>query len=96
MPSRDAGLVVLWPHYFDAKRSRKAGRRVPSDMAVEKPDAKWVESAARKAGLNPELLEDARHPSAPHKVVGCVTVPKAGSKEALLKQVASQLSGQKP
>jgi signal recognition particle subunit SEC65 len=85
------GRIVLWPVYFDAKRSRKAGRRVSSDLAVAKPDAKWVETAAKKAGFSTELEEKARHPSIPYETMGRVLVKAQGGKEAVLKAVAARL-----
>jgi len=91
MPKRDEGLLVLWPHYFDARRSRGEGRRVAKAMAVDKPDAAWVEAAARKAGLKPQLQEDSKHPSLPHHKAGRVLVAKDGSKEAVLRKVAAAM-----
>ena len=91
MVSRGDDTVVLWPRYFDAKASRKEGRRVPASLAVSKPDAKWIESAAKKAGLEPVLQEDACHPCRPHKAMGRVLVPKDRPKEAILKAVAEQM-----
>ncbi|MGB1586286.1 MAG: signal recognition particle subunit SRP19/SEC65 family protein [Thermoplasmatota archaeon] len=91
MPGRDDGLWVLWPHYFDARLSRKAGRRVPSHLAISKPDAAWIQSAAKKAGFEADLDEEACHPSIPYKVVGRVLVQKRGSKEAALQAIAKQM-----
>ena len=63
MVSKGSDSVVLWPHYFDRRLSRAEGRRVKSELAVKEPDAKWVEAAARKAGLDATLEEKAHHPS---------------------------------
>ncbi len=82
--------VVLWPRYFDASVSRAAGRRVPANLAVKKPDAAWVNSAAKKAGFSPELEPKARHPALPWKVVGRVLV-KGESKEAVIRKVAQAM-----
>lgn len=91
MPGRDDGLWVLWPHYFDAKLSRQAGRRVPSSLAISKPDAAWIQSAAKKAGFQADLEEDAIHPSIPYRKVGRVLVQKDGAKEAAIKQIATAM-----
>ena len=96
MVSKGQNKLVLWPHYFDARRSRTAGRRVSSSLAVAEPDARWIESAARKAGLDVTLEEGAKHPSVPYKAVGRVVVAKAGSsKEDVLRRVAAKLSAGK-
>lgn len=91
MVSRDGGRLVLWPRYFDASLTRAAGRRVPQSLAVREPDAKWVASAAKKAGLEPDVEEEARHPSIPYRVVGRVLVAAEGGKEAVLRRVAEQM-----
>lgn len=89
MVSKGADSVVLWPQYFDRKLSRAEGRRVNAELAVKEPDAKWIEAAARKAGLDAELDEKAKHPSLPYERPGRVLVKKSGGKkEAMLDQVA--------
>lgn len=45
------GFQVLYPCYFDKRRSHKEGRRVPIDLAVENPLAKTVADAVRSLGL---------------------------------------------
>jgi signal recognition particle subunit SRP19 len=91
MVSKGSDRFVLWPAYFDRERSRADGRRVPDAVAVRKPDAEWVENAARKLGLEPQLEEKAVHPSIPYEKMGRVLVAKKGSKEQVLRQVAQRM-----
>ncbi len=91
MVSRGDDTVVLWPRYFDARLTREEGRRVAKDLAVKDPDAKWVESAAKKAGLETTLEEDKHHPSLPYKAAGRVLVKKSHAKEAILRAVAKAM-----
>ena len=91
MVSKGSDSVVLWPHYFDRRLSRAEGRRVKSDLAVREPDAKWVEAAAKKAGLDATLEDKANHPSLPYERPGRVLVKKPGPKEAVIAQVAAQM-----
>ena len=91
MVSKGLDKFVLWPAYFDRERSRAAGRRVPEGVAVRQPDAPWIENAARKLGLEPQLEEKAVHPSVPYDKVGRVLVSKKGSKEQVLKLVAQKM-----
>lgn len=90
MVSKGDDTIVLWPRYFDASVSRAAGRRVPKALAVKKPDAAWVNSAAKKAGFDPELQGKAKHPAIPWKVVGRVLV-KGDSKEAVIRRIAQAM-----
>ncbi len=91
MVSKGDDTVVLWPRYFDRSVSRAAGRRVPADLAVKKPDAAWVNSAAKKAGFDPVLEAKAKHPAIPWKVQGRVLV-KADSKEAAIRKIATVMA----
>ena len=92
MVSKGADRVVLWPHYFDRRLSRAEGRRVAAALAVREPDAKWLEAAARKLGLDVTVEEKAHHPSLPYDRPGRVLVAKAaGPKEAIITKVAQHM-----
>ena len=91
MVSKGAERFVLYPRYFDARLSRAEGRRVPESMAVKSPDAQWIENAARKLGLEPEVEEKKAHSSVPFEKVGRVLVAKKGSKETVIKLVAERM-----
>lgn len=92
MVSKGLDRFVLWPHYFDRNRTRKEGRRVKADLAVKEPDAKWVETAAKRSGLAPELDEKASHPSLPQARTGRVLVSrKGGPKQKVLDDVAAKM-----
>ena len=91
MVSKGLDRFVLWPHYFDASLSHSEGRRVPAALAVRGPDSRWVEVAAKRAGLSPELEEGAHHPSVPYEKVGRVLIAKNGPKQAAILAVAQQM-----
>lgn len=91
MVSKGLDKFVLWPAYFDRERSRAEGRRVSAALAVNEPDAKWVEAAARKVGLDVTVEEKAHHPSLPYDRPGRVLVKKSGPKETILGKVAKQM-----
>ena len=91
MVSKGLDKFVLWPAYFDRERSRADGRRVPDSAAVRSPDAPWIENAARKLGLDPQVEEKAAHPSIPYEKAGRVLVAKKGSKEQVLKLVGARM-----
>lgn len=92
MPGRDEGVLVLWPHYFDAELTRREGRRVAKDLAVEKPRVQDVAKAARSVGVQVTLDEAAKPPRFWDQRKGRVLVAGAEvPKEELLKQVARRL-----
>lgn len=91
MVSKGGDRFVLWPHYFDESRSHRDGRRVPAALAVKSPDVRWVEVAAKRAGLAPDVEEDARHPSVPYEKSGRVLIAKKGGKQASIRAVAEKM-----
>ena len=39
--------LCVWPGYFDARTSRRSGRRVPKDSSVLKPDLEGLDTEGR-------------------------------------------------
>lgn len=92
MVARDAGKLVVWPHYFDRALTRRQGRRVGTELAVEDPRAGSIANAARTLGFKVELEEDARPPAFWHSRKGRVLLLRTDQKkEAILKQIAQRL-----
>jgi signal recognition particle subunit SEC65 len=76
--------ICVWPGYFDLKRSRRAGRRVPKDASVVKPDLEGLFMAAREVGLRKIKREEGTsHPRRPHGREGRLWVSASGAKEAI-------------
>ncbi len=78
----DPDRLVMWPSYFDARRSRRSGRRVAKDAAVKKPDLDGLYAAARAVGLRKIKREaNVSRPSAPNAKEGRLIVSRAGALE---------------
>lgn len=76
--------IAVWPGYFDAKVSRRAGRRVPRDSSVLKPDLEGLFIAARSLGLRKVKREEfVSHPKRPHAKEGRLWVSKKGASESI-------------
>jgi signal recognition particle subunit SEC65 len=76
--------VVIWPGYFDQRRSRRSGRRVSVDAAVAKPDMDGLVWAARSLGLKKMKREDdISHPQRPHAKEGRLWVSAKGAAESI-------------
>ena len=91
--------IAVWPGYFDAKVSRRSGRRVPRDSSVIKPDLEGLFIASRALGLRKVKREErVSHPNRPHAKEGRLWVSKkgaqesigAGSKEEILQLIGGQ------
>ena len=49
---------VLWPAYFDAELTRSEGRRVPNELAVEKPTVDEIADAVQQVGYDAVIERD--------------------------------------
>jgi signal recognition particle subunit SRP19 len=82
---------ILWPIYFDRRRSRGGGRRVAKEIAVPNASIEEIFKAAKKMGLNPQKEENA-HPSRWWKREGRVVVDKVDKKTKILRELALEIS----
>ena len=89
---RKQNKIFLWPIYFDSNTSRNDGRRVTKQLAVSAPKLEELQRAAKRLGLQPEIVSDAAHPSCPWRKTGLFILPKTESKGKTLKKIAKELS----
>nr|MDO8085504.1 signal recognition particle subunit SRP19/SEC65 family protein [Candidatus Sigynarchaeum springense] len=60
---RNKHLLMVYPVYFDAKHSRRTGRRVPISIAVQRPMLEELKVIADVLKLDYQVDPDARHPA---------------------------------
>ena len=85
--------IVLYPAYFDLRRTRQEGRRVPKALAVEGPTAEEIEQAAKALGLNPTLEADKAFPSSHWRKEGRVLLKAEYYKTSVIRKVAERIKG---
>ena len=83
--------MIIWPVYIDKKKSRKEGRRVPEDLAIENVKLKDIEKALKKLGLEPKVYRDKRYPRQHWEMCGCIEVDYKGNKLQLLKEICKTI-----
>ncbi len=88
---RKLDKAIIWPIYFDQNKTRKEGRRVPKNQAVQSPKITEIEQAVMKLGLKNEVNLDAHFPKNPWAKTGMLLVEKREAKEAIIKKIAKQL-----
>ena len=88
---RKQDKAIIWPAYFDQTKTRKKGRRVPKNMAVQLPKILEIQEAAQKQGLRNEVVATAGYPKTPWAKTGMLLVEKKGSKEQVISRIAKQL-----
>ncbi len=83
--------IVLYPAYFDLRRSRQEGRRVPKGLAVEGPTTEEIEKAAKALGLKPKVEPDHAFPSSHWRPEGRVLVRADYFKSSVIRKVAERM-----
>jgi signal recognition particle subunit SRP19 len=83
--------TIIWPIYFDAGKTRKEGRRVPKNQAVQSPKILEIQQAAEKLGLKNEINLEAHFPKMPWSKTGMLLVEKKEAKEKIIQKLAKQL-----
>jgi len=85
---------ILWTAYFDRRKTRSEGRKVPLSLAVDNPTIKDLEKAVAKLGLEYVVERDKAYPRDWFESKGRILVLKEsfkGNKNKLLKEVAKIL-----
>ena len=83
--------IVLYPAYFDLKRTRQEGRRVPKSLAVDGPTAEEIETASKALGLAPRIEADRAYPESHWRKEGRVLVRAEYYKTSVIRKVAEKL-----
>jgi signal recognition particle subunit SRP19 len=84
--------IIFWPQYFDAKKTRSEGRRVPKKFAMEKVSAKELVAAASKLGYPVQLESNYRYPRSWWDEPGRVVIETKGKKKSkVLLEVAKEV-----
>ncbi len=85
-------FLIFWPQYFDAKRSRSNGRRLPKKYAIEKINLEEIQNAARNLGYNAEIERNYRYSKTWWDDPGRVLIDAKGKKKAkVLIEVAKEI-----
>ena len=88
---RKLDKVIIWPIYFDSAKTRKEGRRIPKNMAVQSPKIAEIKEATDKLGLKNEINLEAHFPKIPWAKSGMLLVEKTEAKEKIIQKIAKQL-----
>jgi signal recognition particle subunit SRP19 len=83
--------AIIWPIYFDASKTRKKGRRVPKNLAVQSPKIAELKEAVDKLGLKNEVNLESHFPKMPWAKTGMLLVEKKEAKEKIIQKIAKQL-----
>ena len=54
-------FLIFWPQYFDAKKSRSEGRRLPKKLSINKISITDIAKAAENLGYNVEIEKNLKY-----------------------------------
>ncbi|AEF97240.1 signal recognition particle subunit SRP19/SEC65 family protein [Methanotorris igneus] len=86
--------MIIWPNYIDKNKSRKEGRKVPKDIAIENPKLKEIEAALKKMGYNVKVYRDKCYPREHWRICGCIEVDAKAPKLQFLKKLCEVMKSQ--
>ena len=89
MKKRDG--YIIWPEYFDKSLTRKYGRRVPKNYAVEQPTVEKIVNALMSLNLEYSVETNAAYPRRWWIQSGRVIVKANIKKQILIKWLAKKL-----
>jgi len=85
-------FLIFWPQYFDAKRSRSKGRRIPKKFAIEKVNLEDIAKAAKNLGYNVEIERNYKYSRAWWDDPGRVLIDVKGKKKTkVMLEVAKEI-----
>jgi len=85
-------FLIFWPQYFDLKRTRSEGRRLPKKFAIEKITTKEISQAAQKLGYKSEIEGSLKYPRTWYDDPGRVLIDTKGKRKSkVILEVAKEI-----
>ena len=85
-------FIIFWPQYFDSKRTRAQGRRVPIKYAIDRVNVKDLNLSIRKLGYNTQVESNYKYPRSWWDDSGRIVVDTKGKKKSnVLIEIAKEL-----
>ncbi|MHA1756734.1 MAG: signal recognition particle subunit SRP19/SEC65 family protein [Promethearchaeota archaeon] len=85
-------FLIFWPQYFDAKKTRSGGRRLPLKQAIDKVSVKEIATAAKRLGYNAVIEPNYRYPRCWWETPGRVVIDTKGKKKSkVILEIAKEI-----
>ncbi|MEM0084814.1 MAG: signal recognition particle subunit SRP19/SEC65 family protein [Candidatus Methanomethylicia archaeon] len=85
-------IIVIWPAYLNANLTRKMGRRIPKEIAVQNPTIEELEEAVKELKINYIVEKDKKYPKTWFKEEGRILVEKKCKKGELIRKIALKIN----
>ena len=83
--------IVVWPEYFDIRRTRAQGRRVSRALAVQDPTVDKIAKALAVLRLEFKIETDKAYPKSWYNHSGRILVENTLPKAELLRRIAQKM-----
>lgn len=88
---RKQNNIIIWPVYFDSTKTRKAGRRISKNLAVQSPNASEIKIAMENVGFEYNIVEGKSYPKTSWLKSGMFATRKMKTKDQTIRNIAKQL-----
>lgn len=83
---------IFWPQYFDQKRTRSEGRRLPQKFALDKISIKEISKAAKRLGYHVQIETTLKYPRTWWEEPGRVLIDTKGKRKSqVMKEIAKEI-----
>jgi len=85
---------IIWPSYLDKNLSKKDGRKLPKNLALDHPKFDEIKKALEAIGVKHEIEKNSRYPKEQGKDdrnLGRFIVEKKFSKNEILKKISKEI-----
>ncbi len=85
---------IIWPAYLDKNFSKKGGRKLPKNLALDHPKFEEIKKALDSIGINHEIEKNSRYPKdqgRDERNLGRFIVEKKFSKNEILRKISKEI-----
>lgn len=85
---------VVWPSYFDKNLSKKDGRKLPKNLALDHPKFEEIKKALESIEINYQIEKNSKYPKEQGKEgrnLGRFIVEKKFSKNEILRKISKEM-----
>ena len=85
---------IIWPSYFDKNLSKKDGRKLPKNLALDHPKFDEIKKALDSIGISHEIEKNSRYPKEQgqeERNLGRFIVEKKFSKNEILRKISKEM-----
>jgi len=85
-------FLIFWPQYFELKKTRSQGRKLPKNLAIEKVSIEEIAAAAKRLEYQVQIEPSLKYPKSWWEESGRVLINTKGKKKSkVIKEIAKEI-----